>query len=97
MTTASRDDVDRNDDYLRRFSGVVESLDPIGATNNGSEAVITQLFDGLTRSPNAGIDAELQLATNCQVGDDGRSYTFDLKRGVQFHDDYGESTASDVV
>ena len=37
------------------------------------------------------------LAENWEVGDGGRSWTFTLRPGVQFHDGWGEFTVSDVV
>jgi ABC-type transport system substrate-binding protein len=38
-----------------------------------------------------------QLATEWTLEPDGKSYRFKLRRGVQFHDGFGEFTAKDVV
>ena len=37
------------------------------------------------------------LAENWEVGDGGRRWTFTLRPGVQFHNEWGEFTAEDVV
>ena len=37
------------------------------------------------------------LATNWQMGPDGKSWTIDLRQGVPFHFDFGEFSAKDVV
>ena len=38
-----------------------------------------------------------QLATDWSVSDDGRTWNFKLRQGVDFHFDYGEFTAHDIV
>ena len=38
-----------------------------------------------------------QLATDWELADDGRSWTFNLQQGVEFHYDFGEFTSADVV
>jgi len=37
------------------------------------------------------------LATSWQMASDGRSWTLNLRQGVQYHHGYGEFTAQDVV
>lgn len=37
------------------------------------------------------------IATNWKTEDDGKTYIFDIRQGVQFHKGYGELTAEDVA
>lgn len=52
------------------------------------------LFDGLTR-PDDNLRPAPSLAESWEAGEDGLSYTFNLRPGVKFHDG-GELTAEDV-
>jgi peptide/nickel transport system substrate-binding protein len=64
----------------------------------GNVAVLTHMYDGLVRfNPLDGLQSIIpSLASSWNVSDDGRTYTFDLRDGVTFHD--GEPlTANDVV
>jgi peptide/nickel transport system substrate-binding protein len=64
------------------LSAAIGSLDPQIADAN--PLVADQIFDGLvTRGPNGAVAA---LATKWLVGPDGRTWTFTLRDGVQFHD-----------
>lgn len=56
------------------------------------------IFNQLVRKvPGTGGDLEPDLAESWQVSDDGRTYTFVLRQGVEFQRGYGEMTADDVV
>jgi peptide/nickel transport system substrate-binding protein len=64
------------------LSAPIGSLDPQIADAN--PLVASQMFDGLVaRGPNGAVAA---LATKWLVGPDGRTWTFTLRDGVQFHD-----------
>jgi len=82
-------------DTLRLMSsGPIQSLDPINA--KGSGAGFSQYGESLFTFPDGQYPPEPALVTNYEMSDDGLTYTFDLKEGVQFHDGT-ELTASDVV
>ena len=73
------------------------TLDPIKAEDTASSEVTVQIFDGLLNWPNGGLPVEALLAEGYEESDDFTTYTFNLKQGAQFHGDYGEVTAQDVV
>ena len=65
---------------------------------DSAEAVIQMLpmYEALLRqNENAGLDN--MLAESWSASPDLRTWTFNLKRGVQFHKGWGEFTAKDVV
>jgi peptide/nickel transport system substrate-binding protein/oligopeptide transport system substrate-binding protein len=71
--------IDSRDTYDPR------SLDPALSTDVPTGRAVSYLFDGLTLfTP----DAQLVpgLAERWEVSEDGRTYTFHLRRGVTFHD-----------
>jgi peptide/nickel transport system substrate-binding protein len=71
-------------------------LDPTaGAAAAIDEVVYANLFEGLTRIDENGV-VRPQLAESWTVSGDGLSYSFNLKRGVTFHDG-SAFDASDVV
>jgi len=74
----------------------MSSLDPVAASDTASGWVTTQLFDGLMTYPDGTIPVEKVIAKKYEISDDYRTYTFDLKEGVAFHDG-SEVTASDFV
>lgn len=71
------------------------SLDPALVTDPWSIDVIQNTFEGLTAISK---DNRIRpnLAESWHVSDDGRTYTFHLKRGVRFHNGR-EMAADDVV
>lgn len=75
-------------------SGSIQSLDPINA--KGSGAGFNQYGESLFTFPDGQYPPEPALVTNYEMSDDGLTYTFELKEGVQFHDG-SELTAADVV
>lgn len=61
------------------------SLDPAYATDVPSGRAVAYVFDGLTRfTPDARLVPS--LASSWDVSDDGRQYTFHLRRDVKFQD-----------
>lgn len=81
--------VDSRDTYDPR------SLDPALSTDVPTGRAVAYVFDGLTRFT---ADARVvpNLATSWQTSPDGLTYTFQLRRGVKFHDGT-PFVASDVV
>ena len=78
----------------------VGRLDPHFAVSTIDRVVVAWMFNGLVRFKPGSIDpAEIEpdLAESWDRSADGRTWTFRLRRGVQFHGGYGELTAEDVV
>lgn len=78
----------------------IATLDPDRGVQTSDMHIMASMFNGLVRlSPGeVNLDRlEPDLAERWQVSPDGRDYTFFLRKGVQFHRNYGEMTAEDVV
>ncbi len=75
--------------------GRITTLDPLYATDPAERDAIALLFRGLTRLGPAGT-IQPDLATAWQVSPDGRTWTFDLRDDVRWHDGR-PVTADDVV
>lgn len=73
------------------------TLDPQVLTSVGDKQMTTNIFEGLTKYELGGVEIVPGLATEWTSNEDGTSWTFQLREGVQFHEGYGELTASDVV
>ena len=62
----------------------IDSLDPHKAVNAGSSEVLFNIFEGLMKaSPDGGVVCA--LASDYEISDDGKTYTFVLRDGVTFH------------
>jgi peptide/nickel transport system substrate-binding protein len=78
----------------------VGRLDPHFAVSTIDRVVVAWMFNGLVRFKPGSIDPseiEPDLAERWESSADGRTWTFHLRRGVQFHGGFGELTADDVV
>jgi peptide/nickel transport system substrate-binding protein len=78
----------------------VGRLDPHFAVSTIDRVVVAWMFNGLVRFKPGSIDPaniEPDLAERWESSPDGRTWTFHLRRGVQFHGGFGELTADDVV
>jgi peptide/nickel transport system substrate-binding protein len=78
-----------------------ETLDPHASILGQTQASVRFLYRGLAKF--AIIDGKVttakvqpDLAEKWDVSDDGLVWTFHLRKGVQFHKDFGEMTAEDV-
>ncbi|MEZ3114726.1 ABC transporter substrate-binding protein [Halobaculum sp. MBLA0147] len=74
--------------------GPVQTLDPVNA--KGSGAGYNQYNATLMNFPNGDLPPVGDLATDYELSNGGKTYTFSLKQGVQFHDGT-ELTAEDFV
>lgn len=72
------------------------NFDPVQIKGDGSQLVSDHVFEELFTLPDQGLTPEAQLVEGYELSADGRTYTFTLKEGVQFHDGT-ELTAADVV
>ena len=82
------------------FSQDIGTLDPDFAVGTQDRAPAAWLFNALVRFKPGTIDPatlEPDLATSWEESADGRTWTFHLRHGVQFHAGFGEMTADDVV
>ena len=78
----------------------VGRLDPHFAVSTIDRVVVAWMFNGLVRFKPGSINpAEIEpdLAERWESSADGKTWTFHLRRGVQFHGGFGELTAEDVV
>lgn len=72
------------------------SLDPVNNTRAADYFVYWNIFDHLVRWKPGSTDLEPDLAERWDISQDGRVWTFFLRKGVQFHKGYGELTSEDV-
>ncbi|MFU1910515.1 ABC transporter substrate-binding protein [Bordetella hinzii] len=87
---------------LRLSSGAADNatLDPHRATSTADKGVAAEMFNALVRFPPGSADPkalEPDLAERWEASPDSKTWTFHLRRGVQFHGGYGELKAEDVV
>lgn len=85
---------------ISTFGQDVGSLDPHYAVGSQDRVPVSWMFNALVRfKPGSANPADLEpdLAESWESSPDKRSWTFHLRRGVQFHAGYGELTADDVV
>lgn len=78
----------------------VNQLDPHRATTTQDKPLSAWLFSGLVRfAPGSSSLERLEpdLAERWENSPDKLTWTFYLRKGVQFHGEYGELTADDVV
>src|SRR5579863_6790807 len=62
------------------------TLDPAEIEWGEDAKVIQSIFETLVTYSDHGVDLVPRLAERWEVSPDGRSYTFELRQGVQFHD-----------
>jgi peptide/nickel transport system substrate-binding protein len=82
---------------LDKISATFSSLDPIASGNTASGGKIMNMFDAPLNYPNGRTEVENLLVKDYKINDDLTEYEFTLKQGMQFHGDYGEVTADDMV
>jgi peptide/nickel transport system substrate-binding protein len=78
----------------------IGQLDPHFAVSTIDRVLAAWMFNGLVRFPPGSIDParlEPDLAERWEASPDGKTWTFHLRHGVQFHGGFGELTADDVV
>lgn len=80
-----------------RVQSDLSTLDPAHVGQSTDHAIALLIYNGLVRYEVGSLDVVPDLATTWEVSEDGLTYTFHLREGVQFHKGYGELTARDVV
>jgi len=77
----------------------IDTLDPAFAYTSGSYVIQEWIYNGLVRNKLGSLDfdnLEGDLAESWDISPDGLTYTFHLRKGVQWHNGYGEFTSEDV-
>jgi peptide/nickel transport system substrate-binding protein len=77
----------------------IGTVDPHFATKTGEHEIYRAIYEGLLRFPDGHMDpTNLQpaLAEKWEVGSDNLTWTFHLRKGVKWHEGYGEVTSEDV-
>jgi len=85
------------DQTLQGVSATFNSLDPIASGNTASGSKIMNMFDAPFNYVNGTTEVANLLVEDFSASDDLTSYDFTLKEGVEFHGDWGEVTADDMV
>jgi peptide/nickel transport system substrate-binding protein len=67
-------------------SGDAVRLDPADVTDGESIQRIDNIFEGLVEYKPGSTVIQPALATSWEISDDGKEITFNLRRGVKFHD-----------
>jgi len=78
----------------------IATMDAHRATSTTDKALVGWMYNGLVRfAPGSADpkDIEPDLAERWENSPDRRTWTFFLRKGVQFHGNWGELTADDVV
>jgi peptide/nickel transport system substrate-binding protein len=72
------------------------SLDPARTSGGEDWTVMQQIYNALVRFKPGTFELEPDLATSWEVSPDGKEWTFQLRKGIQFHRGFGTLTAEDV-
>jgi len=67
--------------------GEASKLDPALVDDGESVVVCSQIYEGLVRYAQGSTKIEPALASSWSVSPDGKSWTFELRKGVKFHDE----------
>lgn len=81
-------------------SGDMGILEPHLSSTTANMPIMDSIFNGLVRFKPGSVDLEQiepDLAERWESSPDGKVWTFHLRKGVQFHQGYGELTSEDVV
>ena len=63
----------------------IDSLDPHYATGAGTKEVLFNIFEGLVK-PDENGNLNPAVASEYQISEDNKVYTFTLREGIKFHD-----------
>lgn len=77
----------------------IGTVDPHFAVKIGESPIVRMVYESLLRHPPGEINIEKiqpSLAERWEVGPDKLTWTFYLRKGVKWHEGYGELTAEDV-
>jgi peptide/nickel transport system substrate-binding protein len=89
--------INEGDQTLQGTSATFNSLDPIASGNTASGGKIMNMFDAPFNYVNGTTEVANLLVDDFTASDDLTEYEFTLKEGIEFHGDWGEVTADDMV
>lgn len=75
-----------NTPFVIARSTDAELVDPGFAWSEGDIDIVFHVFDGLVKFKNDDLEVESALATAWKSSEDGKTWTFNLRKGVKFHD-----------
>ncbi len=88
---------ERRDTLQLAVGHEIRSLDPANIHNLMWDAILMHcVFQGLVKFREGSWELVPELAESWETSADGRTVIFYLRRGVQFHNGYGEFSAQDV-
>ena len=79
-----------------RIASDIGNLDPARIFQIENQTVAGNIYNGLVKYDQATNKIVPDLATQYEVSEGGKLYTFKLRSGVTWHKTYGEFTADDV-
>ena len=79
-----------------RLVSDITTLDPAQMTSTVEDAVMLCVGENLMTYESGSTDLVPELAEELTSSKDGKTHKFRLKKGMQFHGDFGEVTAEDV-
>ena len=79
-----------------RIGADISMLDPAMIFQVENQTVAGHVFNGLMKYDQATNEIVPDLTRDLEISEDGRTYTFHLHEGVQFHKGYGTLTSDDV-
>ncbi|MFW6049263.1 MAG: ABC transporter substrate-binding protein [Candidatus Bipolaricaulota bacterium] len=74
----------------------IQTMDPAFHLGDEEYNINLAIFSRLMKYEPGSQELTLDAAKSVDVSEDGKVVTFELKQGIQFHEDYGELTAEDV-
>ena len=84
------------DKIVKWNNGDWKSMDPAFVTGVLESYVVMNIYAALVQWEYGSMEIVPDLAESWEISNDGLVYTFMLRKGVQFHQGYGEVTAEDV-
>jgi peptide/nickel transport system substrate-binding protein len=85
--------------HLGVEAGDLDFLDPAKAANSSSIPQLDFVFSALVRWPTGRVtpdEYQPDLAEKWELSEDGKEWTFYLRKGIKWHRGYGEVTAEDI-
>lgn len=95
-TPGGADEGSEKTDLVIAIKADVNTLHPTDHRTTAEMDIVTQIYDTLYKVDWEGKDPEPRLATHYEIGEDGKTYTFYLRKDATFHDGTPVK-ASDVV